>query len=80
MRGGRYGVIVGSALLGAITLCPAAASAAPDSAGAVRAAVTQAAPGNSYTKPKPPGCTTQCRNHRRYKCCPIGCIRVKGKC
>ncbi|GAB3891838.1 hypothetical protein GCM10027612_38370 [Microbispora bryophytorum subsp. camponoti] len=79
MRGGRLSMIAGSALLGAIALWPAAASAASAPASASGAAVTQAVPGNSYAKPKPPRCTYRCTNHRKFKCCPK-CTRVKGKC
>ncbi|SIQ26709.1 hypothetical protein SAMN05421833_101336 [Microbispora rosea] len=70
-------MIVGSALLGTIALWPAAAS--PASAGTGGATIAQAAPGDSYAKPKPPKCTYRCTNHRKFKCCPK-CTRVAGKC
>lgn len=73
-------MIVGSALLGTIALWPAAASpASAGTGGTGGTAVTQAAAGNSYAKPKPPKCTYRCTNHRKYKCCPK-CQRVPGKC
>ncbi|MGW5260132.1 hypothetical protein ACWEQG_04105 [Microbispora sp. NPDC004025] len=77
MRGGRFSVIIGSALLGTVALWPASSASA--STGAAEVAVAQAASGSSYAKPKPPKCTYRCTNHRKYKCCPK-CTRVKGKC
>ncbi len=79
MRGGRFSMVIGSALLGTVALWPAASPSVSASTGAAGAAVAQAAPGDSYAKPKPPKCTYRCTNHRKYKCCPK-CTRVKGKC
>ena len=79
MRGGRFSLIVGSALLSTMALWPAGAASASASAGAGDTAVAQAASGASYTKPKPPRCTYRCTNHRKYRCCPK-CQRIKGTC
>ncbi|GLW21046.1 hypothetical protein [Microbispora triticiradicis] len=79
MRGRRLGMTIGSALLTTVALWPAAGSPVRASTISGGVAVSQAAPGASVAKPKPPKCTNRCTNHRKYKCCPK-CKRVKGKC